>query len=277
MKQIILILLVSFSSLVFSQNINIEIHQKNKKIKFSKNGTSIDKSSFSLVFKFKKPFQILLIAGNDSLMQNLPKTESDYIKETVLKAGFGGATGYFNESLAVKARNNDICTAIFYEDEQHHSFDSIYKKRSYIYGVRTIEKLSTPDDYLYVEGWKETSIVFAVASKKNEIIKPAAFKLDFKETYLKPIDVRGKEFIELGEATFQEGCEGCGNLGSFHFLMNGKTVDYLRSGSDMMSFGNYTQIDNQISIGNEISFTISVDGNTLFDNKYKTVYTKKVK
>jgi hypothetical protein len=45
-------------------------------------------------------------------------------------------------------------------------------------------------------------------------------------------DVKGKTFVEEGEASFQEGFEGCGNLGSFEFNKKGKEVEYLRSGSD---------------------------------------------
>ena len=114
-----------------------------------------------------------------------------------------------------------------------------------------------------------------MASNKNERIKNSALKINFKEIKRTTIDLAGKEFVEVGEATFQKGCEGCGNLGSFHFLMNGKTVDYLRSGSDMISFGGYTQAGDQIKIADDISFTVSGDGKTLTDNKYKTVYSLK--
>ncbi len=57
--------------------------------------------------------------------------------------------------------------------------------------------------------------------------------------------------------------------------MNGENVDFLLSGSDTGSFGTYSQTGNQVSIGKEISFTVSEDGNTLIDNKYKTRYSVK--
>jgi hypothetical protein len=273
MKQIGIILLIGISNFLFSQNIELEIYQDYKRVKVSKNEATVNKSSFSLVYKFQTPFSLVLISGSDSIMQSLPKAKEPFIKEIVLKAQFGGADGYFNEDLSIKAWDSKVHTSIFYEDDEHHAFDSLYRLGKWIYGVRTITQLSTPNDYFFIEGWKQSSIVIAMAGNKNEGIKTPVLKVNFKEISRTTINVAGKEFIEVGEATFQKGCEGCGNLGSFHFLMNGKTVDYLRSGSDMISFGNYTQIGNQIEIADDISFTVSDNGKTLIDNKYKTVYT----
>jgi hypothetical protein len=270
MKQFSLVLLIGLSNLLFSQSIKFEIHQNSKKIKLPKKEVTLLKSSFSFVYKFQEPFTGSIISGNDSLMNTLPKTKTSNIQQVVEEAGFGGADGYFNEDLSIRARDNKICTAIFYEDDLHHSFDSIYKKGKSIYGFRTVEKLSTPDDNLFVEGWKEKSIIIATATNNKEAI---AIKVNFKEITKTITDVKGKEFIEEGEATWQDGCEGCGNLGSFHFLMNGKNVDFLLSGSDTGSFGEYTQSGNQINIEDRYYFTVSEDGKSITDHKYKTVYS----
>jgi hypothetical protein len=274
MKQFSLVLLIGISNLLFSQDIKIEVHQNSKKVRISNNEVTLLKSPFCLVYKFKDPFSASLISGSDSIMKTLPKSKFTNIQKIVGKSGFGGADGYFNEDLSIRAWNNQICTAIFYEDGTHHSFDSLYRKGKIIYGFRTIEKLSTPNDNFFVEGWKDKSIILATTANNKEAI---AFKVNFRELSKTTIDVRGKEFIEVGEATWQHGCEGCGNLGSFHFLINGKDVDFLLSGSDTGSFGGYKQSGNQINISNEFYFTVSEDGKSITNHKHKTVYTIKDK
>ena len=269
MKQFVLVVLIGVSSLLFSQDIQLEVHQNSQKIKNSKNEVLISQAPFSLVYKFKEPFSAVLVAGNDSIMKSLTNAKTENISDVVLKSGFGGADGYFNEDLTIRAWNTQICTSIFYEDDEHHSFDSLYRKGKWIYGVRTIERLSTPENTLYIEGWKQQSLIVATATKSSAV----AMTINLKETPRTITDVRGKEFIEEGESTWQDGCEGCGNLGSFHFLMNAKNVDFLLSGSDTGSFGTYTQSGNQINVADEYFFTVSEDGKSITDHKSKTVYT----
>lgn len=279
MKSLITISILFASLTVNAQSFQVEVYQYGKKVKTTKQTVDIDKATFTLVFKFKETININLIAGNDSTMKNTHQSNATQIEELVGKAGFGGADSYFNEGLSIKTWNAKVNTGIEYKDDEHHSFDSIHKKGKWIYGFRTVEKLSTPHDYLFVEEWQAPILIIAVANcqytQQAKLLSDGmSIQLNLKEIESKSIyDVKGKEFIEEGEAVWQDGCEGCGNLGYFHFIKNGRNVDFLLSGSDTGSFSTYTQVGNQVTIGKEISFTISPDGKTLTDNKYKIKYS----
>ncbi len=278
MKYLTLIILISLSNILISQNIEIEVSQNNKKVKMRNRMCTLSKAPFSLVFKFTTTQYFNLIAGSNNEMSNsFNAKHQEKIIQLASKAGFGGADGYFNEDRSIKAWDEKVCTSIFLEDETHHTFDSIYKKGKYTYGVRTIEKLSTPNDYYFIEGWKDNNLIIAVATTREENLSGTSLKINFKEITRPVTDVRGKEYVEVGESVFQEGCEGCGNLASFHFLMNGKNVDYLLSGSDTGSYGEYAQSGNQIKIGKEFSFTISDDGQTIIDNNSGVKHHQKSK
>ena len=63
------------------------------------------------------------------------------------------------------------------------------------------------------------------------------------------------------------------NLGFFEFKKNGKEVEYLRPGSDIISFSPYKQKNKQVIIEEEkISFTVSSDGTQLVDNETGAKY-----
>jgi len=272
MQRLLAIIFILFSQVLFAQNIKLRVSQNGEIIKLNKGSNNLVKEPFALVFKFKNPFNLKLIAGSETSMTNLVKASKSEISRVVANADFGGADSYFNTDKSIKAWGSKVYTGINFEDETHHAFDSLYKKGNWFYGVRTIKELATPNDYLLVEDWKVPFIIIGIAAADSNLKFTKAIKLNLETINYPIIDVRGKEFLEVGVAEFQEGCEGCGNLGSFHFLANGKEVDYLLSGSDIFSFGKYTQVGSQVSIPEEISFTISEDGETLTENKYGTEY-----
>jgi hypothetical protein len=169
-------------------------------------------------------------------------------------------------------------TDVTASDDQHHRFDSLYRKGTWIFGVRTVSFLSTESDELMLEEWPDSTLIIGTVNtndSSNVDFKPTTkiLKLNLKDIPNTSLfDVKGKTFIEEGEASYQEGCEGCGNLGSFEFKKNGKEVEYLRPGSDIISFSPYKQKNNQVIIEEKISFTVSSDGTQLVDNETGTKY-----
>ncbi len=277
-----LILLIPFTYNAQKLNYSTELHQNGKKVKFNKGEATITKEPFALVFKFKAEQEWLLIAGSNDRLKQLNQKDQQVIEKTIGKAHFGGASGYFNESKSIHAHNEEVYTGIEYKDKQHHSFDTIYKKGKWTYGVRTIEKLSTPEEAVLVEDWPTNELYIAysgVVYKQDgrTIYDGNVIKLNLEKAELdNPLDVRGKTYVEMGEVEHVEGCEGCGNLAEFNFLSNGKQVDFLLSGSDTGSFGDYQQKGNQITIGKEHSFTVSDDGYSIVNNDGGyTYYLKK--
>jgi hypothetical protein len=253
--------------------------QYGEKVKIKNNQVTIEKAAFQLVYKFKEPISWGLIAGSNTNMQDAFSKGSDDMEKLLLKAESGGADGYFNEDESIRAWNGKIQTSILYEDDQHHRFDSIYREGNWIFGVRTISFLSTENDELMIEEWPDSTLIIGTVNTKyssNVDFKPKTkiLKLNLKDIPNSSLfDVKGKKFIEEGEARFQEGCEGCGNLGSFEFKKNGKEVEYLRPGSDIISFSPYKQKNKQVIIEEEkISFTVSSDGTQLVDNETGTKY-----
>lgn len=281
MKSLLIFTFSIISFLSFSQKYEYELFlmQHGEKVKIKNNQVTIEKASFQLVYKFKEPISWGLIAGSNTNMQDAFSKGSDDMEKLLLKAESGGADGYFNEGESIRAWNGKIQTSILYEDEQHHRFDSIYREGNWIFGVRTISFLSTENDALMIEEWPDSTLIIGTVNTKyssNEDFKPKTkiLKLNLKNIPNSSLfDVKGKKFIEEGEARFQEGCEGCGNLGSFEFKKNGKEVEYLRPGSDIISFSPYKQKNKQVIIEEEkISFTVSSDGNQLVDNETGTKY-----
>jgi hypothetical protein len=253
--------------------------QYGEKVKIKNNQVTIEKAAFQLVYKFKEPISWGLIAGSNTNMQDAFSKGSDDMEKLLLKAESGGADGYFNEDESIRAWNGKIQTSILYEDDKHHRFDSIYREGNWIFGVRTISFLSTENDALMIEEWPDSTLIIGTVNTKyssNVDFKPKTkiLKLNLKDIPNSSLfDVKGKKFIEEGEARFQEGCEGCGNLGSFEFQKNGKEVEYLRPGSDIISFSPYKQKNKQVIIEEEkISFTVSSDGTQLVDNETGTKY-----
>ena len=247
--------------------------QNGKKVRIKNNQASIEKTPFQLVYQFKVPMNWGLIAGSNMNMQAAFSKGSDAMEKLLEKAESRGADGLFNEYKSIRAWNGKIHTSIFYEDDQQHMFDSLYRKGPWIFGIRTVSFLSTENDELMVEEWPESTLIIGTMnteylSKTYFEPKTIILKLNFKDIPNTSVfDVKGKTFVEEGEATYQEGCVGCGNLGIFEFKKNGKGVEYLRSGSDIMSYSSYKQEDYQVTIGEKhMSLTISSDGNQLVDN-----------
>lgn len=281
MKSLLIFTFSIISFLSFSQKYEYELFlmQHGEKVKIKNNQVTIEKAAFQLVYKFKEPISWGLIAGSNTNMQDAFSKGPDDMEKLLLKAESGGADGYFNEDESIRAWNGKIQTSILYEDDQHHRFDSIYREGNWIFGVRTISFLSTENDALMIEEWPDSTLIIGTVNTKyssNVDFKPKTriLKLNLKDIPNSSLfDVKGKKFIEEGEASFQEGCEGCGNLGSFEFKKNGKEVEYLRPGSDIISFSPYKQKNKQVIIEEEkISFTVSSDGTQLADNETGTKY-----
>jgi len=281
MKSLLIFTFSIISFLSFSQKYEYELFlmQHGEKVKIKNNQVTIEKAAFQLVYKFKEPISWGLIAGSNTNMQDAFSKGSDDMEKLLLKAESGGADGYFNEDESIRAWNGKIQTSILYEDDQHHRFASIYREGNWIFGVRTISFLSTENDALMIEEWPDSTLIIGTVNTKyssNVDFKPKTkiLKLNLKDIPNSSLfDVKGKKFIEEGEARFQEGCEGCGNLGSFEFKKNGKEVEYLRPGSDIISFSPYKQKNKQVIIEEEkISFTVSSDGTQLVDNETGTKY-----
>jgi hypothetical protein len=281
MKSLLIFTFSIISFLSFSQKYEYELFlmQHGEKVKIKNNQVTIEKAAFQLVYKFKEPISWGLIAGSNTNMQDAFSKGSDEMEKLLLKAESGGADGYFNEDESIRAWNGKIQTSILYEDDQHHRFDSIYREGNWIFGVRTISFLSTENDALMIEEWPDSALIIGTVNTKyssNVDFKPKTkiLKLNLKDIPNSSLfDVKGKKFIEEGEVRFQEGCEGCGNLGSFEFKKNGKEVEYLRPGSDIISFSPYKQKNKQVIIEEEkISFTVSSDGTQLVDNETGAKY-----
>lgn len=281
MKSLLIFTFSIISIMSFSQKNEYELFLKQNgvKVKIKNDQATIEKAPFQLVYQFKVPISWGLIAGSNVNMQAAFSKGSDAMEKLIQKAESGGADGYFNEDKSIRAWDGKIQTSIFYEDDQHHRFDSLYRKGTWIFGVRTVSFLSTENDELIVEEWPDSALIIGTVNNEylsNTDFKPKtiALKLSLKDIPNKSVfDVKGKTFIEEGEASFQEGCEGCGNLGSFEFKKNGKEVEYLRSGSDTFSYSSYKQKDYQVTIGEKhMSFTISSDGTQLVDNETGTKY-----
>jgi hypothetical protein len=268
MKSLLIFTFSIISILSFSQENEYDLFlmQHGEKVKIKNNQAKIEKGPFQLIYKFRTPRSWDLIAGSNTNMQEAFSKGSDAMEKLLLKAEFGGADGYFNEDESIRAWDGKIQTGIIYEDDKHHRFDSLYRKGKWIFGVRTVRFLSTENDELMVEEWPDSTLIIGTINTKylsNADFKPKTIilKLNIKDipnTLM--FDVKGKTFVEKGEASFEEGCEGCGNLGSFEFKKNGKEVEYLRPGSDIISFSSYKQKNKQVTIGEEkIRFTVISD------------------
>lgn len=281
MKSVLIFAISIFPLLLFSQTHEYELFlmQHGEDIKIKNNQATIEKAPFQLVYQFRAPISWGLIAGSNTNMQDAFSKGTDAMGKLLLKAESGGADGYFNEDESIRAWNGKIQTCIFYEDDQHHRFDSLYRKGKWIFGIRTVSFLSTENDELMIEEWPDSTLVIGTVNTKdlsNASYKPKTtrLKLKLKDIHNTSVfDVKGKTFVEEGEASYQPGCEGCGNLGSFEFKKNGKEVEYLESGSDTFSYSSYKQENYQVTIGEKyMSFTVSADGKQLVDNKTGTKY-----
>lgn len=281
MKSLLIFAFSIISIMSFSQKNEYELFlkQNGEKVKIKNDQATIEKAPFQLVYQFKVPISWGLIAGSNMNMQAAFSKGSDAMEELLQKAESGGADGYFNKDESIRAWNGKIQTSIFYEDDQHHRFDSLYRKGKWIFGVRTVSFMSTENDELIIEEWPDSTLIIGTVNTEylsNADFKPKTIilKLNLKDIPNTSVfDVKGKTFIEEGEASYQEGCEGCGNLGFFEFKKNGKIVEYLRPGSDIGSFSPYKQKNKQVIIGEEkICFTVSSDGTQLVDNKTGTKY-----
>jgi hypothetical protein len=281
MKNYLLLSILLLSTIFHAQksDFTVSIMQNGKEIKVKNNEVTLNKAPFALVYKFQGENVWALIAGSNDKITEAYASSIDSQVVFISKAEFGGADGYFNESKSIRAWDGEIETTIIFEDNEHHRFDSIYTKGKWAYGIRIIEELSTRNEPLLVEDWPSDYLIIGTAKTKRtqgvlQTLGTIFIKLNFVKAKNEfPYTVKGKEYIEEGEAEFQEGCEGCGNLGSYHFLSNGKKVDYYMSGSDTGSFGAYTQKGDQVFIpGEEYSFTVSPDGSFMTHNKYGTIY-----
>lgn len=77
-----------------------------------------------------------------------------------------------------------------------------------------------------------------------------------------PSGLDGMEYHGTVEASYQEGCEGCGNRGMVRF-MAGSTVDLLLPGSDIMDRRSYTRKGDRLTLqGGDI--VMELKGDSLF-------------
>lgn len=77
-----------------------------------------------------------------------------------------------------------------------------------------------------------------------------------------PSSLEGVEYHGIGEASYQEGCEGCGNRGMVRF-MTGSKVDLLLPGSDIMDRRTYTRKGDHLLLqGGDI--LMELKGDSLF-------------
>ena len=281
MKALVISTLLINSLLSFAQTTKYEISliQYGKEVTIKKNEATLDKAPFQLVYKFSEAQSWGLIAGSNKRMTQAYPNGTEAMGQLIQNARSGGADSYFNPDKSIRAWDGEIESNISYEDDQRHSFDSIYKRGKSIFGVRTISKLSTKEDELLIEEWPDPILIIATAqtvynSNIKEVSNTIGLRLNLKEIPNSSVmDVKGKSFLEDGVAEFQEGCEGCGNLGSFDFLKNGKEVEFLFSGSDIFEYGPYIQEGNQVIIAGGVKvFTVSADGTQLTDNEYGTKY-----
>lgn len=282
MKNTLLLLSLGLSIIGFSQKstYSLSILQDGEKIKVKKREASISKTPFVIQYKFKEGPQTWgLVAGSNEATEDAYISDGMFLEDFLYNSGFGGADDFFNKDKSIRAWDGEIQTTITFKDDKRHSFDSIYKKGKWIYGIRTVEKLSTKNDNLLVEDWYADFLYIATAKSVQlgedvEFTEGIGIKLNFNENKnYSPLIVKGNLYEEEGEAEHQEGCEGCGNLGFYEFQGNGKTVEYLRSGFDIINSGTYTQKGNQvIIIKDEIEFTVSPDGTTMTHNQYGTLY-----
>lgn len=283
MKNYIILLPLFIVTLAFAQkqSFSVSILQYGKEVKIKKRQANLDKAPFVILYKFRggSQYEWSLVAGSNEAIQDAYISDGIFLEDFIHNSASGGADGYFNTDKSIRAWDGEICTTILYDNDTLHRFDSLYVKGKNIYGFRTVEELSTKDDNLLVEDWKDDSLIIVTAliiSKHKEFVpsQTKGIQLNFNTIENEfPYTVRGKEYIEEGEATFEEGCEGCGNLGSYKFLSNGMEVDFFRSGSDTGGFGEYKQIGDQvIIIEGELSFTVSPDGSFMTHNKYGTIY-----
>jgi hypothetical protein len=280
MKSLLIFTFSLFHILAFSQinEFELSLIQQGKKVKIKKNQATIEKAAFQLVYKFRAPQIWGLIGGSNSNMRDAFSKGSDAMEKILLNAESGGADSYFNESESIRAWDGKIQTCIIFEDDQHHSFDSIYRKGEWIYGLRTVSFLSTEEVEIMVDEWPDSMLILATGRTKSKLnstltTNTIMLKLNLKEIPNTSVfDVKGKTFMEAGEAKYQEGCEGCGNLGTFEFKKNGKEVEFLRSGSDTFSYCAYSQEKYTVVVGTNIRFTVSPDGTQLTENETGTKY-----
>lgn len=77
-----------------------------------------------------------------------------------------------------------------------------------------------------------------------------------------PSGLDGMEYHGTGQASYQEGCEGCGSRGMVRFMV-GSTVDLLLPGSDIMDRRSYTRKGDRLTLqGGDI--VMELKGDSLF-------------
>jgi hypothetical protein len=281
MKFIFVSALLFLPLLPFAQNGDFEIllYQNGKEVAIQQNECTLDKSPFQLIYKFVAPQHWVLIAGKSDSLEAAYLNGSSALQWMIEKADFGGADNYFNESRSIRAQEGERQTEILFVDEQHHAFDSIYQRDTWTYGVRTIDRLATRDNEYLVEEWPDSLLILATGrvtfeEENKQLSGVVGLRLYLRDVPpFAAIDVKGRTYLEEGEAEFQEGCEGCGNLGYFEFLKNGKDVKFLRSGSDIYGMARYEQIGDQVILEHAIKrFSVSADGKQLIDLDFNIKY-----
>lgn len=272
MKQFIFLTLILISSQSLSQNKSIAKVQLEQygRVVSPKNGiVNIDQAPFNFIIKtLKEPeanfLGILSFTHQDSIPNN--KFEN---------ASTGGAFSYDDSGDVLYVWEETRMTYLPFENDSMHCFDSVSYKGKWMTAVYTIDEISTQNGHWKIEDYEDSTLSCFVASMKydksgiNLVKDEIAIKIRMHPQKIKIDDVRGKTYSEEpGE--YQEGCEGCGNAAYFQFSKDGHTIEYLLSGSDMISLGNYRQEGNQVYISDtEYSFTVSEDGLSLSDNLYE--------
>ena len=221
MKQFFTIIILFASTILLAQkaNYSISIVQDGEPIKVKNREAIIKKSPFVIRYKFKEgKYNWSLVAGSNEIIEDAFISDGMFLDEVMQNSEFGGADSSFNEDKSIRAWDGEICTTIIFEDMEHHRFDSIYKKGKNTYGYRTVKYLSTKDDIFLVEDWPTEYLIIATALDRFEdgahiASHSQGIKLILQEEVNEfPYTVKGKEYVEEGEAEFEEVCKGSGNM-----------------------------------------------------------------
>lgn len=277
MKKIaLLLILTQFSFLSWSQKplINsVNVIQNGKLIKAKKGKIEIEQQAFTLVFTFSKELK------NIGVLTYAEPVE-DISQDSFSKASTGGAFSWGNEDKNLVVYGSEWMTYLPYLSQIEHCYDTVYAKGKYLVGEKEINEFRTADGYPNVADFTANDLFLQIIAFDDEngqltLLQRLAVELNMKAFKpFAPYDVRGKTYEEEAGA-FVEGCEGCGNGASFEFSKDGKTINFLLSGSDIFEFGEYEQKGRRISIlQTKYSFTVSEDGQTLSNDLYENINYK---
>ncbi|MCH2232607.1 MAG: hypothetical protein MK078_00035 [Crocinitomicaceae bacterium] len=266
--------LLCFGSQIFAQQkwiSDVQIEQNGKIISAKKGVVNINQTPFSFILNTR-------LNNQGVYLGILSFTEDDTIpEEKYTNASIGGAFSYGSKDNILYVWKEKRITYLPYENDSMHCFDSTSYKGKWLTGYYHVDEISTQNEYSKIEDYKDSILFCYIAalipnkSGGHHVLDEFVLEIHMHPQSIAPNQVKGKTFSEpSGE--FEEGCEGCGNGAYFQFSKDGNTLEYLLSGSDIISFGYYKQEGNQVYIlETEYSFTISEDGTILSDNLYENI------